>query len=337
MSRENVMLAIEGLHIDLPSAGGWSRVVRGVDLAVEAGEIVAIVGESGSGKSLTALSIMNLLPRGAKRRAERLSFANRDLSSLSARQMEDLRGREIGMIFQDPAASFNPTLTIGRQLEEVHIRHCRKGRQVARDRAVELMEMVGMPAAATRLSQYPSQLSGGLRQRAMIAMALMCEPSLLIADEPTTALDVTVQAQVLKLLDELRRRTGIAIMLITHDLGVVASVADRVAVMYAGEIVETGRTRDVLTTPRHPYTQGLFACIPRIGTGTDIRPGAPKLPTIPGRIPDRVNLAAGCIFADRCNHVMDPCWAEDIPLLARSSGHADRCMRTAEMQVVHHG
>lgn len=317
------MLAIEDLHVDLPTPSGALKAVRGLSLDAVAGRTLALVGESGSGKSITALSILGLLPGGAKRRARRLVFEGRDLQHLSDRQMQEVRGRRIGMIFQDPTASFNPAYTIGDQLEEVHIRHMQAGRRVARDRAVEMLEKVRMPAPGERLAQYPFELSGGLRQRAMIAMALMCEPSLIIADEPTTALDVTIQAQVLRVLRDLQQQMGIAVILITHDLGVVSAAADDVAVMYGGEVVERGGVGSIFSAPQHPYTSGLLACIPRIGGAVvDAR-----LPTIRGHVPKLTTVPRGCVFGDRCNRQTLACQERPIQLRPSDADHAVRCIR----------
>jgi peptide/nickel transport system ATP-binding protein len=250
-------------------------------------------------------------------------FDGTDLLGLSDRQMQDVRGRRIGMIFQDPTSSFNPSYTIGNQLEEVYMRHVGKSRRSARDRAVEMLEQVHMPAPAERLQQYPFELSGGLRQRAMIAMALMCEPSLIIADEPTTALDVTIQAQVLHVLRELQQRRGIAVILITHDLGVVSAVADDVAVMYCGEIVERGEVASVLARPRHPYTNGLLACLPLIGE----RAAGSSLPTIPGYAPRLTTMPRGCVFAARCDRQDHVCHETAIALGSVEGRHAVRCLR----------
>jgi peptide/nickel transport system ATP-binding protein len=325
------VLAVEDLHVDLPGRSGMTKVVRGVSLSVAAGQTLAIVGESGSGKSITALSIMGLLPAGARRRVGRLAFEGEDLDAFSDRRMEDVRGRRIGMIFQDPTASFNPSLRIGEQLEEVHLRHVRAGRRAARDRAVELLERVGMPAPAMRMSQYPFELSGGLRQRAMIAMALMCNPSLVIADEPTTALDVTVQAQVLRVLRDLQQQMQIALVLITHDLGVVSVMADEVAVMYAGQIVEQAPAGDLFTAAGHPYTRGLIRCIPRIDQCSDAR----RLPSIRGSVPNLATLGAGCAFADRCDLALPECRQAPVPLQSRPNDRATRCLRADDVELAH--
>src|SRR5690606_32519343 len=251
------LLEIRGLRVDIPVAGGILHAVRGIDLDVRRGETVCLVGESGCGKSLSALAVMDLLPVRAQRTAERLAFRGADLLAASGKRMNAIRGDRIAMVFQEPMTALNPCWTIGNQLVEVLLRHKGGSRAAARDRAVSLLERVGIPAAASRLGQYPHQLSGGLRQRVMIAMALMCGPDLLIADEPTTALDVTIQAQILLLLRDLQREFEMGLLLITHDLGIVARIADHVAVMYAGQIVETGSASALFGRPLHPYTQGL--------------------------------------------------------------------------------
>jgi len=317
------VLAIEDLHVEFAGRRAATQVVRGVSLSVTAGRTLAIVGESGSGKSLTALAITGLLPARARRRVRRILFEGEDIAAYSDRRMEDVRGRRIGMIFQDPTASFNPSLRIGQQLEEVHMRHLRAGRAAARERALELLELVGMPAPQMRMAQYPFELSGGLRQRAMIAMALMCSPTLLIADEPTTALDVTVQAQVLRVLADLQQRLHLGLVLITHDLGVVSAMADEVAVMYAGQIVEQAPAEVLLSAPRHPYTRGLIRCIPRIAAGGATR----HLPSIRGSVPNFAAGFTGCAFAERCDLAIDACRRAPIPLETRADGQAVRCIR----------
>jgi len=315
------VLEVEGLSVDIPLAAGVLHPVRDVSFQVNRGETLAIVGESGCGKSLTSLAIMGLLPKAAERRAARLAFHGDSLLDLSESQMSDIRGDRMSMIFQDPMTSLNPSYTIGNQLEETLLRHRSVPRRAARDRAVFLLEKVGISAAASRLGQYPHQLSGGLRQRVMIAMALMCEPELLIADEPTTALDVTIQAQILLLIANLQKEFDIGVILITHDLGVVARVADRVAVMYAGQIVETGASGEVFRAPLHPYTQGLLDCIPIPGKTA---PGAP-LGSIPGIVPNLIGDLSGCSFRDRCSFAQEGCAAQvDIRTLGPGRGY--RCI-----------
>jgi len=257
-------LEVQDLTVDIPLSEGILHPVRGISFSIERGETLCIVGESGCGKSLTSLAIMGLLPKRAQRQAKVLRVGDMDISAASQRQMAEVRGNRMAMIFQEPMTSLNPAYTIGNQLEEGLLRHRNIPRSEARDRAIYLLEKVGITGAAGRLKQYPHQLSGGLRQRVMIAMALMCGPDLIIADEPTTALDVTIQAQILDLLADLKRRRGMAVLLITHDLGVVAEVCDRVVVMYAGQIVERGTVQEIFKDPRHPYTRGLLGSLPAV-------------------------------------------------------------------------
>jgi peptide/nickel transport system ATP-binding protein len=316
------ILEVEGLSVDIATAGGTLYAVRDLSFSVNRGETLCLVGESGCGKSMTALSIMDLLPRGAVRRARRLSFDGQDLST--GRGVEAVRGNRMTMIFQEPMTALNPAYTIGDQLTEGFARHKGGGAAVARERAVLLLEKVGIASAGERLRQYPHQLSGGLRQRVMIAMALMCGPDLVIADEPTTALDVTIQAQILRLLGDLQKELGIALVLITHDLGVVARLAHRVAVMYAGEIVETATAEALFRDPRHPYTQGLISCIPVPGK---TRPGE-RLGVIPGVVPSLIGELSGCPFRTRCPHARAIC-AEEPPHRRAPGAHAWRCILEA--------
>ena len=315
------LLEITHLNVRIPVETGILRPVRDVSLRVMPGKILCIVGESGCGKSMTLLALLGLLPARAERTAETLKVGGNDLQTLSARAIENLRGRAIGMIFQDPMTAFNPTMTVGRQLEEVHLRHMRQGRLAAHDKALQLMRQVGVSSPESRFSQYPHELSGGLRQRMMIVMALMCDPMLLLADEPTTALDVTIQAQILALIKRLRIELNIGIVFITHDLGVVAAIADDIAVMYAGEIVETGTTRQVFSKPMHPYTRALFSCVPEISSNIgrrnlDATSGrSARLGTIVGRVPSLTAPLTGCAFAERCNYRVDACTKAPIPLL----------------------
>ncbi|MGH8663464.1 MAG: ABC transporter ATP-binding protein [Burkholderiales bacterium] len=315
------LLEVRDLVVDIPLAAGMLHPVRGVTFSVQRGETLCIVGESGCGKSLTALALMALLPRRARRAATRLALAEIDLLEASDNELADLRGNRMAMIFQEPMTSLNPAYTIGNQLAEMLVRHRRATRAEARERAVFLLEKVGITAAASRLAQYPHQLSGGLRQRVMIAMALMCGPDLMIADEPTTALDVTIQAQILLLLAQLRREFGMGLVLITHDLGIVARVADRVAVMYAGQIVEQGTAAEIFRQPRHPYTRGLMACIPVPGK---VARGSP-LGSIPGMVPSLIGSMSGCSFRSRCGFRREACEAE-IALVEDWRGHAARCI-----------
>lgn len=316
------VLSVEGLHVDLPLTEGMLHPVRGIDFQINAGETLCIVGESGCGKSMTSLAIMGLLPRRALRRARRLEFAGEDLCGATDRRMARIRGNQLGMIFQEPMTSLNPSYTIGNQLEEAMLVHRPVARREARDRAVFLLEKVGITAAGRRLGQYPHQLSGGLRQRVMIAMTLMCGPKLIIADEPTTALDVTIQAQILRLLRDLQAEFNMALMLITHDLGVVARVADRVAVMYAGQFVEHATAADLFASPLHPYTQGLLRCIPVPGR---VRAGD-HLGSIPGMVPNMIGEQHGCSFANRCDHAFDACATSAVPLVSLDSRRGFRCL-----------
>jgi peptide/nickel transport system ATP-binding protein len=309
------VLDVDGLLVDIATPAGTLHAVRDVSFSIERGETLCIVGESGCGKSMTALALMDLVPRAAQWRTRRLAFDSQDVASTAP-----LRGNRIAMVFQEPMTALNPSYTIGDQLAGVHRRHKHSTRRAARERAVDLLEKVGISAAAVRLGQYPHQLSGGLRQRVMIAMALMCGPALLIADEPTTALDVTVQAQILRLLVDLQRDLGIAILLITHDLGVVARVAHRVAVMYAGKIVETAATAELFAAPRHPYTRGLMASIPVPGKTP---PGA-RLAAIRGNVPSLIGEIRGCAYRNRCTYATAVC-AEPVEPRQEAS-HLWRCV-----------
>jgi peptide/nickel transport system ATP-binding protein len=320
------LLEVDTLDVEIPLGTGTLHPVRGVSLTAARGETLCIVGESGCGKSLTSLAIMNLLPRRAERRARRLAFDGADLLSLGERAMSDLRGNEIAMIFQEPMTSLNPAFTIGDQLTEVLLRHRKVSRREAQERAIYLLEKVGITAAVERLRQHPHQLSGGLRQRVMIAMALMCGPKLIIADEPTTALDVTIQAQILHLLAALQREFGMGVILITHDLGVVSRIAHRVAVMYAGQVVETGTVEEIFRSPLHPYTQGLLRCLPVPGR---TRRGE-HLGAIPGMVPSLVGAVQGCTFRNRCAHAFDLCRSADVSLAVPAPGRAYRCLLNPE-------
>ena len=314
------LLSVADLRVEIATPRGVLHAVRGISFDIRAGETLCLVGESGCGKSMTALALMGLLPRAAVRSAAHLTFEGNELATTSPRALASLRGNRMAMIFQEPMTALNPAYTIGDQLAEVHRRHKRTTAAQARGRAIELLEKVGISAAAERLRQYPHQLSGGLRQRVMIAMALMCGPVLLVADEPTTALDVTIQAQILRLLAELQRDLGIAMLLITHDLGVVARVAHRVAVMYAGEIVETASATDLFASPHHPYTRGLMASIPVPGRTA---PGA-RLGAIPGMVPSLIGATPGCAFRDRCAFALPVC-ATDVPW-KYAGDHGWRCI-----------
>jgi peptide/nickel transport system ATP-binding protein len=319
------VLQVDGLQVDIRTSAGVVHAVRDVSFQVRRGETLCIVGESGCGKSMTSLALMGLLPRGAERNARTIDFLGEDLTRAGAKRINALRGDRMAMIFQEPMTALNPAYTIGEQLIE-HYRHHR-GATVAqaRERAMELLQKVGIASAPERLRQYPHQLSGGLRQRVMIAMALMCAPELLIADEPSTALDVTIQAQILRLLADLQKELGIAMVLITHDLGVVARIADRVAVMYAGQIVEEGTATEIFTRPRRPYTRGLLECIPVPGRTA---PGS-RLGSIPGVVPSLAGELRGCAFRDRCAHARSDC-SETIAWRDGGAGRRWRCVLETE-------
>jgi peptide/nickel transport system ATP-binding protein len=314
------LLEIEDLRTHIRLKQGTVRAVDGVSLHVDPGETLGIVGESGCGKTMTALSIMNLLPVGGHIANGSIRLEGREISNLSDEDMRTIRGDEIGMIFQDPLTSLNPTMTVGRQIAETVILHREVTKEQAYDRAVEVLDLVGLPKARERMGEYPHQFSGGMRQRVMIAMALACEPKLLIADEPTTALDVTIQKQILELIDDLRLRLQMSVMLVTHDLGVIAGRADRVAVMYAGEIAETTGTGTLFANPRHPYTEALFNALPdKAAEHHEL------LYSIPGAPPDLINPPLACAFAPRCRYAADRCRQEKPRLLGESPGHRYAC------------
>ena len=307
----NELLRVESLSTWFDTDKGVLRAVDGVDFEIARGGTLAVVGESGSGKSVTALSVMRLVERPGRIHPDsHIWFEGRDLAKLSEKELAKIRGNDISMIFQEPMTSLNPVFTVGEQIAEAVRLHQGLGRKDALGRAVEMMELVGIPSAERRVKDYPHQLSGGMRQRAMIAMALSSDPKLLIADEPTTALDVTVQAQILELMKELRERLGMAILLITHDLGVVAEMVDEVAVMYGGRIVERGPVADIFSSPQHPYTEALLDSIPLLG----MRYSKP-LKAIRGVVPSPLDWPAGCRFAPRCDYTFDKCITNDPPLL----------------------
>ena len=325
------ILEVDNLHLTFASRDGITRAVEGVSWQIQAGEILGVVGESGCGKSVTAMAILRLLPGAPTTHATgAIRFRGEDLLQASEARMQAIRGNEISMIFQDPMTSINPVLTIGEQIAEVLMLHQRMGRKAAWTRAVELLDLVNIPDSQRRVKDYPHQFSGGMRQRAMIAIALACKPAVLIADEPTTALDVTIQAQIMELLDRLRRETGTAIVLITHDLGVVAESCDRVVVMYAGRKVEEAATPDLFAQPSHPYTRGLLAAMPHLDT--PLRQPRTRLAEIPGMVPSLRTAAVGCRFAPRCSLAVDICRTQ-IPPFERVSVssplHRAACWRTA--------
>ena len=315
------LLEIEGLKTQFFTSAGTVKAVDGVSYTVEQGETVAVVGESGCGKSVTALSILRLIPWPPGRIVDgHIRFDNKDLLSLDEESMREIRGRDIGMIFQEPMTSLNPVLSIGLQLTETLVTHMEITQEAAQRRAAELLEMVGISEPNRRLKQYPHHLSGGMRQRVMIAIALSCEPKLIIADEPTTALDVTIQAQILELMKDLTRKLNVAMIVITHNLGVVARYADRVNVMYAGKIIESGSANDIYHAPKHPYTLALLKSIPRMDQARQA-----KLDPVEGQPPDLTKLDDGCAFRPRCRYAIDRCNA-DFPLLEQvGEGHFSAC------------
>ena len=324
------LLEVRGLHTEFRTGAGRVPAVDGISFAVEQGETVAIVGESGSGKSVSALSILRLVADPPGRiTGGQIVFDGKDLLSLSEAEMRQIRGRDIGMVFQEPMTSLNPVLTIGRQITEVLEAHQGADRAAADKRALELLELVGIADGPRRLRQYPHQLSGGMRQRVMIAVALACSPKLIIADEPTTALDVTIQAQILELMKSLTLRLNVALIVITHNLGVVARYAHRVNVMYAGRIVESGPADAIYHDPRHPYTIALLKSVPRLD-----QPRRARLDPVEGQPPDLTRLDGGCAFRPRCRFAVEQC-VQSIPPLAASgeAGHLAACFRSAELGV----
>jgi oligopeptide transport system ATP-binding protein len=325
------LLEVKGLHTEFRTGTGLVRAVDGISYTVEPGETVAIVGESGSGKSVGALSILRLIPNPPGLiTAGEILFDGRDLRTLSEPEMREIRGRDIGMVFQEPMTSLNPVLTIGRQITETVEQHQGADRATADRRAIELLEMVGIADPARRLRQYPHQLSGGMRQRVMIAVALACNPKLIIADEPTTALDVTIQAQILELMKSLTQKLGVAQIIITHNLGVVARYAHRVNVMYAGRIVEAGNADAIYHNPRHPYTMALLRSVPRLD-----QPRRARLDPVEGQPPDLTRLDGGCAFRPRCRFAVERC-AESRPALEATgeAGHLSACFRHAELAAI---
>jgi peptide/nickel transport system ATP-binding protein len=322
------LLELKRLSVSFATDDGTVHAVDGIDLTLERGRTLGLVGESGCGKSVTSLAVMGLLPPENSSVAGEIHFEGRDLLKLAAGELRDLRGARLAMIFQEPMTSLNPAYTIGNQIIEAIRQHRGLSQSQARTRAIEMLELVRIPSPEKRIDDYPHKLSGGMRQRAMIAMALACGPRLLIADEPTTALDVTIQAQILDLMRGLRRDTGTAIVLITHDLGVVAEMADDVAVMYAGQIVERAPVTELFTRPEHPYTVGLLGSIPRL----DVKRA--RLPSIEGRVPDMTRPPAGCRFAERCPFVETDCRDKPPRLAEVSVGHWSRCRRAPLQQVL---
>jgi peptide/nickel transport system ATP-binding protein len=324
----NDLLWIDGLSVDFATDHGWANVISDVSFGVGQGEVVGLVGESGSGKTVTGLSILGLVPSPPGRlTGGHIWFDGRDLTAMSERQLRDIRGNDIAMIFQEPMTSLNPAFTVGDQISETFRRHRGGSRRAGRKRAIEVLELVGIPNAGRRVHSYPHEFSGGMRQRAMIAMALTCEPKILLADEPTTALDVTIQAQILDLLSSMRDSIGMGVLLITHDLGVVAETCDRVVVMYAGQVVERSPIEPIFERPRMPYTEGLLSAMPQVGAASG------RLASIPGRTPEPWNMPTGCRFHPRCPYTLPKCTEGPIRLLPVGPERDSRCVRTDELRL----
>jgi peptide/nickel transport system ATP-binding protein len=329
------LLKVEALRVEFKTRRGKALVLNGVDFEIRAGETLCVVGESGCGKSMTALALLRLIPSPPGRISSgRVLFQGEDLLGASIERMRKVRGNRISMIFQEPMTSLNPVLTVGDQIGESLRLHAGLDAHAARARSIEMLQQVGIPAPERRVDEYPHQLSGGMRQRVMIAMALACRPDILIADEPTTALDVTVQAQIFDLLRDLQRDKGTAILLITHDMGAVAEMADRVMVMYAGRVIEQGTAAQVLGLPGHPYTRGLIDCLPELGSSTRARTDGDRdeLAEIAGVVPSIWELGSGCAFRERCPHALARCAQEVPPLFALEDGegHGAACWLHAE-------
>src|SRR5688500_6760720 len=319
------LLEIEDLHTYFYTDNGVARAVDGVSFAVGVGETVGVVGESGCGKSVTALSILRLVrPPGRIEACSAMRFEGRDLLGLAEREMQHVRGNRIAMVFQEPMTALNPVFTVGDQIGEVARIHAGASKRESWAKAIEMLKLVGIPAPEQRAGEYPHQLSGGMRQRVVIAMALVMNPALIIADEPTTALDVTIQAQILELLADLTRRLGTSVLLITHDLGVIAEVARRVVVMYGGEVVEEAPVGELFARAHHPYTEGLLAAMPRLGAGRD------RLATIPGTVPPATAWPSGCRFRERCPYAWERCEREHPSLYDIGEGHTSRCHLAVE-------
>ncbi|KWX89454.1 peptide ABC transporter ATP-binding protein [Paenibacillus riograndensis] len=321
------ILQVKDLHVSFFVKGGEVQAVRGMNFEVGKGETIAIVGESGSGKSVTAQSIMRLIPSPpSKVKKGEIIFQGQNLLDKSMKQMESIRGKDIGMIFQDPMTSLNPTIKVGKQITEVLIKHQKMSAAEAKERGVEMLKLVGIKNAEARFNQYPHEFSGGMRQRVMIAIVLAWRPALLIADEPTTALDVTIQAQIMDVMQDMQQKLGTSIILITHDLGVVAGMCDRVIVMYAGEVVETGTRWEIFKNPQHPYTKGLLRSMPRL----DQKKGEPLIPII-GTPPDLIKPPVGCPFTARCSEAMHVCEQIDPGATEFSETHMARCWNLHSM------
>jgi oligopeptide/dipeptide ABC transporter ATP-binding protein len=328
MTQAESLLTVSHLRTSFATKRGEVRAVDDVSFSLQAGEVLSLVGESGCGKSVTALSVLRLVAAPGRIVGGEIWFEGRDLLKLSEAEMRAIRGDDIAMIFQDPMTSLNPVFTVGEQIAEAIRLHRGVSKREAWNQAIEGMRDVAIPAPEARAKSYPHEMSGGMRQRVMIAMALACDPKLLIADEPTTALDVTIQAQILDLLNELRERRRLALLLITHDLGVVANTADRVAVMYAGQIIEEAPVRELFDSPRQPYTEGLLRAVPKLGSK---QAGHVRLQTIEGVVPNPLELPPGCRFSPRCAHRLPKCNAGEIALEAVGTNHRSRCVRVHEL------
>ncbi len=326
---EPPLLEVTDLDVDFATDHGWERVVNHVSFTVDRGETLGLVGESGSGKSVTCMALTALIPMPPGRVAGgSVRLEGRELIGMPAAELEQVRGAEVANIFQEPMTSLNPAFTVGEQIAEMVRRHKGLSRRAARGRAVEMLDRVGIPNASRRAEEYPHQFSGGMRQRVMIAMAVSCEPKLLIADEPTTALDVTIQAQVLDLLRDMQAELGMSVVFITHDLGVVAHSCDHVVVLYGGRVMEEAPIDELYFRPAHPYTEGLLTAMPQIG------PRAGRLASIPGSTPVPSSLPAGCVFNPRCPYVVERCREGEIPLVEVGPGHRSRCVRVSELNLV---
>lgn len=320
----SALLEIKNLNVEFVSGKKRNRVISDLSLELGRNETLGIVGESGSGKSVTSLAVMRLLPPASSRAEGQILFDGKDLLSISEREMQDVRGNKIAMIFQEPMTSLNPIHPIGKQIAESVMLHSRASKKEAMARALQLLELCGIPDPQQRLKEYPHQMSGGMRQRVMIAIALACDPQLLIADEPTTALDVTIQAQILDLMKTIKQHREMSIIMITHDLGIVWDFCDRVVVVYTGEVVESALVKDLFDHPLHPYTEGLVHALPRLGHPAD------RLEAIEGMVPDAGQMPEGCHFHPRCKYATDRCRAEHPPLTQRPDGRCVRCFREEE-------
>lgn len=314
-------LAVKNLHVGFQYKKSFTKIIDGINFSVKKGETLCIVGESGCGKSLTSLSIMGLLPKTGKISEGEILFDGQDLTGLNEKQMSKIRGNEISMIFQEPMTSLNPVHKIGRQISESIVLHQKLSKKQAEEKAIDMLTLVGIPSPEKRIHQYPHELSGGMRQRVMIAMALSCNPKLLIADEPTTALDVTIQAQILELMNKLKTELDMSIIMITHDLGVVSEIADKVLVMYAGKVVEYSDVKTLFANPQHPYTQGLIESIPKLNEEQD------ELPVIKGSVPSPDEMPKGCRFSTRCPYATNSCFVEVPPMISGEADHQVHCWK----------